>query len=111
MKTDDERRLLVLAKYHRDFVDFCRDHDLNPRGREVKWIDSPDNLRGYRDDWIVVLSEPSDKGYLASLIDIGQLILVEYDDRDPRPVVPTLPEITVKRGGIRFPWSVSGDGS
>lgn len=110
MKTDDERRLLVLAKSYREYSRFCDDHDLNPRGRNVKWIDSPDNLRGYRDDWLVVLDWPSDRLYVQHLIDVGQLIFVELPPAAPFRVPRLeLPEIRARRGGIRFPWSEEGN--
>jgi hypothetical protein len=102
VKTDDERKLLVLARSHRAFVDFCFDQGINPHGRDVVYVNQPDKLRGYREDWLVVLSKPSDEHYLDGLIVIGSLVLVDYEDKKSTTLSDYFPLVTAKRGGIRF---------
>lgn len=90
-----------MTKTWRDFTDFCYDHDLNPRGRNVRWIKDPDGLRGLRDDWLLILDGGLDPAYVQHLVDIYGFILVPEPERPaPRPYFP---EIKAIRGGIRFP--------
>jgi hypothetical protein len=51
-------RILVIAPTYLRFRDWCRDYDVNPHSPNVRYVGQMQHMRGYRDQWYVLVGLP-----------------------------------------------------